>query len=361
MAKLELKNISKAYGQVKVVEGLSLTLKKGELVTLLGPSGCGKTTTLRMIAGFIELTEGSISIDGQEISGAKRTVAPEHRGMAMIFQSYAIWPNMTVAENVSFGLTVRRTPSGEARRRTQEMLDVVKLGALAQRYPAELSGGQQQRVALARAMVVRPEVLLLDEPLSNLDANLREEMASEIRRLHDEFKFTTVYVTHDQSEAMTISDRIAVINLGRLEQIDTPWNLYNRPLTQFVAGFIGSTNLVDAQLCGGQIRLPGLSGVLPVAEGMPRDLPQARLSIRPQSLYLGLAATGAMATPPTGTLAMGAVTVVSRTYLGEYWDYLVRPLAGGDALRVHAPPSVVLEVGHQSTLSIDPAGVAVVA
>src|SRR6218665_1294016 len=165
MSKLQLNQVSKSYGAVKVVEDLSLSLAKGELVTLLGPSGCGKTTTLRMVAGFIELTGGRISIDGTEISGPKRTVPPEHRGMSMIFQSYAIWPNMTVAENVAFGLNVRRTPADELKRRVAEMLDVVKLGHLAQRYPAELSGGQQQRVALARAMGGRPEGLLLDEPL----------------------------------------------------------------------------------------------------------------------------------------------------------------------------------------------------
>src|SRR5690606_38929192 len=202
MSKLILNGVSKAYGKTKVVDKLDLVLEKGELVTLLGPSGCGKTTTLRMIAGFIELTEGSIAVDGQQISDSRRTVPPERRGMSMIFQSYAIWPNMTVTENVAFGLKVRRTPADEAKQRVAEILDIVKLGALAHRYPAELSGGQQQRVALARAMVVRPEVLLLDEPLSNLDANLREEMASEIRRLHDEFRYTTVYVTHDQAEAM---------------------------------------------------------------------------------------------------------------------------------------------------------------
>ena len=225
MIKLELKNVSKRYGPVAAVDDLSIQLQQGELVTLLGPSGCGKTTTLRMIAGFVDLSDGTIMVEGREVSRAGRTVPPEQRGMSMIFQSYAIWPNMTVAENVAFGLKVRRVEPREMRRRVDEMLDIVKLGPLAQRYPAELSGGQQQRVALARAMAVRPEVLLLDEPLSNLDANLREEMAGEIRRLHDEFRFTTVYVTHDQAEAMTISDRIAVLNLGRLEQIDTPWNL----------------------------------------------------------------------------------------------------------------------------------------
>ena len=350
MSKLELSHVSKRYGSTAVVDDLSLQLRQGELVTLLGPSGCGKTTTLRMVAGFVELSEGAIAVDGRAISGAKRTVPPEHRGMSMIFQSYAIWPNMTVAENVAFGLAVRKAPAAEVQRRVAEMLDVVKLGPLAQRYPAELSGGQQQRVALARAMVVRPEVLLLDEPLSNLDAHLREEMAGEIRRLHDEFRFTTVYVTHDQAEAMTISDRIAVLNQGRLEQIDTPWNLYNRPRTPFVAGFIGQTNLVQGELRAGRFQLPGLAGAVPVAG---HDQAQAQVSIRPQSLSLGAAGGG--------LLALGQVAVVARTYLGGYWDYLVRPLAGGAPLKVHAAPGHVLELGHESLLSIDPAGVAVLA
>ena len=352
MSKLQLKNISKSYGAVAVVNDLSLDLRQGELVTLLGPSGCGKTTTLRMIAGFIDLDGGSIEIEGKQISGAGRTVPPEHRGMSMIFQSYAIWPNMTVAENVGFGLKVRGTPQGESKRRIAEMLDVVHLGALAHRYPAELSGGQQQRVALARAMVVRPEVLLLDEPLSNLDANLREEMAGEIRRLHDEFRFTTVYVTHDQSEAMTISDRIAVINLGKLEQIDTPWNLYNCPHTQFVASFIGRTNLVTAPVSNGLLTLTGLIGTLHPEPPITPGATDARISIRPQSLYLDTAGAGA--------LPLGQVRVVSRIYLGEYWDYVVSPIGGGDSLRVHAPPASVLEIGQQSSLFIDPRGVAVV-
>jgi ABC-type Fe3+/spermidine/putrescine transport system ATPase subunit len=354
MSKLELKNISKHYGSVAVVDDLSLQLRKGELVTLLGPSGCGKTTTLRMVAGFVDLSDGAISVDGKQISGGGRTVPPEHRGMSMIFQSYAIWPNMTVAENVAFGLNVRRVPAEESRRRVAEMLDVVKLGAMAQRYPAELSGGQQQRVALARAMVVRPEVLLLDEPLSNLDANLREEMAGEIRRLHDEFHFTTVYVTHDQTEAMTISDRIAVLNLGKLEQIDTPWNLYNRPRTRFVASFIGQTNLVEGHVREGRITLRGFDGSLPFDAQAAAIGDATRISIRPQSLFLGAQAQA------QGALPMGPVSVVARTYLGEYWDYVVRPKGGGDELKVHAPPSSVLDVGHESLLSIDPRGVALV-
>jgi ABC-type Fe3+/spermidine/putrescine transport system ATPase subunit len=352
MAKLELKNLRKTYGDTAVVDDVGLQLERGELVTLLGPSGCGKTTTLRMIAGFVDPSGGTIHVDGTEISSPKRSVPPEHRGMSMIFQSYAIWPNMTVAENVGFGLGVRKVPGAELRRRVGEMLDVVKLGPYAQRYPAELSGGQQQRVALARAMIVRPEVLLLDEPLSNLDANLREEMAAEIRRLHDEFGFTTVYVTHDQSEAMTISDRIAVLNHGKLEQIDTPWNLYNRPRTPFVAGFIGKTNLVTGSVAGGRISLEGLRESIPIVLEDVAGKPSVQVSIRPQSLFLGTGSGNA--------LALGDVSVVTRTYLGEYWDYVVRPTAGGATLKVHAPPSSVFEVGQASVLYVDPDGIAAV-
>jgi ABC-type Fe3+/spermidine/putrescine transport system ATPase subunit len=350
MSKLELLKVCKRYGDHAVVEDLSLALHEGELVTLLGPSGCGKTTTLRMIAGFIEPSGGGIAVDGVTISSPGRTVPPERRGMSMIFQSYAIWPNMTVEENVAFGLQVRRVAAADSRRRVAQMLEIVKLEALAKRYPAELSGGQQQRVALARAMVVRPALLLLDEPLSNLDANLREEMAGEIRRLHDEFKFTTVYVTHDQAEAMTISDRIAVLNQGRLEQIDTPWNLYNRPSTRFVAGFIGQTNLVEGQGSQGQIRIPGFDAPLPIRG----DMTAARvpLSIRPQSLHLG--------EPGRNAHPLGAVSIVDRSYLGEYWNYTVRPVRGGPELKVHAPPSKVFDRGHESMLSIDPDGIALV-
>ena len=206
-----------------------------------------------MIAGFIEPTAGTIEMDGQVLSSPSGALPPEKRRMSMIFQSYAVWPNMTVAQNVAFGLELRKLPREEVRRRVGEMLDVVHMGHLAARYPAELSGGQQQRVALARAIVIKPQVLLLDEPLSNLDANLREEMRFEIRRLHDEFRITTVYVTHDQAEAMVTSDRIAVMNKGRIEQVDDPHTLYNRPKTRFVAGFIGRTNFIEGDRTGAQI------------------------------------------------------------------------------------------------------------
>src|SRR6185437_9888306 len=237
--RLSLGQITCRFGSFVAVNDLDVDIAAGEFVSLLGPSGCGKTTTLRMIAGFVRPTGGTISMDGAVISSADSALPPERRQMSMIFQSYAIWPNMTVAENVAFGLRLRRMDRSTIRGKVAQMLETVRLGHLADRYPAELSGGQQQRVALARAMVIQPRVLLLDEPLSNLDANLREEMRFEIRRLHDTFHFTTVYVTHDQGEAMVTSDRIAVMNLGRIEQIDAPYALYNRPRTRFVAGFIG--------------------------------------------------------------------------------------------------------------------------
>ena len=215
MPVVHLKGLTRSFGAFKAVDNIDLEIRDGEFVSLLGPSGCGKTTTLRMIAGFIDPSAGTIDVDGRVLSSVSGSLPPEKRGMSMIFQSYAIWPNMTVAQNVGFGLEIRKVPGDQAKKRIADVLDVVQMGYLAGRYPAELSGGQQQRVALARAIVVNPAVLLLDEPLSNLDANLREEMRSEIRRLHEALKITTVYVTHDQSEALALSHQIAVMNAGR--------------------------------------------------------------------------------------------------------------------------------------------------
>jgi iron(III) transport system ATP-binding protein len=320
MSKLVLKNVARRYGPVEAVADFSLELRPGEFVSLLGPSGCGKTTTLRMIAGFMPPSEGTIEMDGEVISSPAGVVPPERRRMSMIFQSYAIWPNMTVGENVGFGLQVRKLPRAEIDRRVTKILDVVQMGGLKDRYPAELSGGQQQRVALARAIVVEPEVLLLDEPLSNLDANLREEMRFEIRRLHDEFKITTVYVTHDQSEAMVTSDRIVVMNKGRIEQIDPPQILYGRPKSRFVAGFIGRTNFVERN--------------------------GAVFSLRPQSIGLSDAKPAA-----NGVEA----EIVDRAYLGEHWDYQVKPLGDAKPLRVSTGPNATFEIGRRVWLEIDPA------
>ena len=346
MPQLKLNRLSKAFGATPVVDQLDLTLSQGELVSLLGPSGCGKTTTLRMIAGFIDPSDGTVEVDGRVLSSRQGSLPPERRGMSMIFQSYAIWPNMTVAENVGFGLTVRKLPAADVKRRVAEILDVVKLGALSNRYPAELSGGQQQRVALARAIVVRPDVLLLDEPLSNLDANLREEMRGEIRRLHEEFKITTVYVTHDQAEAMAISDRIAVMNGGRIEQVDSPWALYNRPRTPFVAQFIGRTNLLRGRSAGAHIEFDGfrLPASLLADSGDGRAI---TVSIRPQDMQL-------CAQLPAGSPSSIEVAVTERTYLGDCWDYTVRPWgANGQALKVNSNPAVILEVGHRAWLTVD--------
>src|SRR2546429_262316 len=247
MPGVTLRGLSKRYGGVAAVDNLTLEVKPRELVALLGPSGCGKTTTLRLVAGFLTPEAGEIWVGDRCLSSATAVVPPERRRMAMIFQSYALWPHLTVAQNVGYGLRFRRGMARADRdRRVSEMLRVVQLDGFEARYPSQLSGGQQQRVAVARALVVEPEILLLDEPLSNLDANLREEMRFEIRRLHETFGITTLYVTHDQAEAMVISDRIAVLNRGRVEQVGTAEDLFRRPRTRFVAEFIGRTNLLDA-------------------------------------------------------------------------------------------------------------------
>src|SRR5258705_3790091 len=256
---LALHALGRSLGDAVAVDDLNLEIAKGEFISLLGPSGCGKTTTLRMIAGFIQPSAGVIEKDSVIIASAKRALPPEKRDMVMIFQSYALWPHKTVAENVAFGLRLRKFDNAVIRRKVTEMLQAVKLGSFAGRYPAELSGGQQQRVALARAIVVEPSVLLLDEPLSNLDANLREEMRLEIRRLHNKFKMTTILVTHDQAEAMATSDRIAIMNKGKLEQVDTPLALYAWPKTRFVANFIGRTNFLEARCDDTDVVFDGFS------------------------------------------------------------------------------------------------------
>jgi putative spermidine/putrescine transport system ATP-binding protein len=243
VAFLELENLTKRFGQQTAVDGLWLGVEKGEIVSLLGPSGCGKTTTLQMIAGFVEPTLGAIRLEGRDLLAVK----PARRGLGIVFQSYALFPHMTVAQNVSFGLEMQGIAADERTRRVGETLDLVGLAAFAGRFPRQLSGGQQQRVALARALVIRPPILLLDEPLSNLDAKLREEMQIELRQIQRTVGTTTLLVTHDQAEAMALSDRIVVMNHGRAEQIGPPHEAYERPATPFVANFLGRTNLVDGK------------------------------------------------------------------------------------------------------------------
>jgi iron(III) transport system ATP-binding protein len=347
VSKLVLRGVTRRFGSVTAVDRFDLSLTAGEFVSLLGPSGCGKTTTLRMIAGFLPPSEGTIALDGTVISSPGAVVPPEKRNMSMIFQSYAIWPNMTVAQNVAFGLEVRKLSRATIRQRVDQILEVVRMQHLRDRYPQELSGGQQQRVALARAIVVQPGVLLLDEPLSNLDANLREEMRYEIRRLHDEFRITTVYVTHDQAEAMVTSDRIAVMNQGRVEQVDEPRALYARPRTRFVAGFIGRTNFLDGEARDGAIVFDGFT--VAVERLSVAEMPHGRVtfSLRPQSIHLH------RQRPAIAEAAIVAGEVVQRAYLGEHWDYAVRPTGSRLALRVTARPHEVFDVDEKVWLEID--------
>jgi len=248
MAFLELTNIYKSFGQATAVDNFNLQVQSGEFISFLGPSGCGKTTTLRMIAGFEKPTSGAIQISNKDVTHRP----PNQRNIGMVFQSYALFPNMTVAGNIGFGLKISKKPGDEIKKRVEEMLSLIHLPGFGNRYPYQLSGGQQQRVALARALAIQPQVLLLDEPLSALDAKIRVELRSEIRRIQQELGITTIYVTHDQEEALSLSDRIVVMSAGKIEQVGTPFEIYNFPRTQFVASFVGTLNqlrctVVDAK------------------------------------------------------------------------------------------------------------------
>lgn len=345
MSFLELAGLVKNYGAVTVVKGVDLSVKKGQLVCLLGPSGCGKTTTLRLIAGFVAASGGEIRVGGQTVSSAAGTVPPEGRNMSMIFQSYALWPHMTVFQNVAYGLKLRKMPSEEIKKRVQDILTITQLLPLEGRYPGELSGGQQQRVSLARALVVKPEILLLDEPLSNLDANLREEMRFEIRRLHDEFRYTTVYVTHDQSEAMTTADIIVVMNDGRIEQAGSPEDIYARPESEFVARFIGGTNILSGKrMSDTEVHCNG-DFVLRCGSGTLASDSRAIVSVRHHDIEIS-----ADNRWKTNTVSGN---VVRQIYLGSHRDYLVS-IPGGETVRALAPVDVQLPVGSNAWLHFPP-------
>jgi iron(III) transport system ATP-binding protein len=348
MPGVTITGLTKRYGDVAAVEALDLEVAPGELVALLGPSGCGKTTTLRLVAGFLQPEAGEIRVGDRCLSSPGAVVPPERRKMAMIFQSYALWPHMTVAQNVVYGLRFggRQVGKTDRDRRVTEILKVVQLAGFESRYPGELSGGQQQRVAVARALVVEPEILLLDEPLSNLDANLREEMRFEIRRLHEVFGITTLYVTHDQAEAMVISDRIAVLERGRVAQIGTAEDLFERPRTRFVAQFIGRTNLVDAIAAEpGVVVRGGLR--LRVAPSDAKPGAKVAVSIRPHAITL-LSADAARRASSDENLMRGIVRRAS--YLGDGVDYEVE--VDGVILRVAAVPSLRLAPGTAVTLAV---------
>ena len=345
MAGVQLNNLRKTYGPLTVADGITLDIAEGELVCLLGPSGCGKTTTLRLVAGFIVPDEGTIHVGPRQLSGPGHALPPEKRGMSMIFQSYALWPHMTVAENVAYGLTLQRLPKPEIAAKTTAMLAVAQLQQLAQRYPGELSGGQQQRVALARALAVEPQTLLLDEPLSNLDTNLREEMRFEIRRLHDAFRYTTIYVTHDQLEAMTTADRIVVMNAGRIEQVGTPEDIYQRPQSEFVARFIGNSNILTGARHPAHIQAGPLH--IQWGNGDPGAGPNTALSIRPHEIDLTQAAPGPNTFP---------ATVLRHTYVGANRDYLLQ-LEGGATLRALAPLGIHAAPGDDLLVHLPPQNV----
>ena len=246
MSAIALRSISKRYGDVWAVTDVSFEVEQGEFLTLLGPSGCGKTTTLRMIAGFVTPTTGAIEVNGKDVTA----VPPFRRDVGLVFQSYALFPHMSVADNVGFGLKMRKLAEEEIRKRVHATLAMVRLKSLSGRYPNELSGGQQQRVALARALIIRPQLLLLDEPLGALDRQLRDHMRMELRSLQQSLRLPTIFVTHDQSEALSMSDRVAVMNEGRIEQIGVPSDIYERPVTSFVATFLGRSNVIELELLG---------------------------------------------------------------------------------------------------------------
>jgi putative spermidine/putrescine transport system ATP-binding protein len=323
MSEVVLTRVSKHYGNVAAVREFSFTVQQGEFVALLGPSGCGKTTTLRMIAGFIPVTSGRITIGAKDVTH----VPPHRRNTGMVFQGYALFPHMTVAQNVAFGLEMRKVPKAEAAPRVEEALRLVRLEGYGERYPRQLSGGQQQRVALARALVVQPEVFLLDEPLSNLDAKLRHDVRIEIRQLQRKLGLTTVFVTHDQEEALTVADRLIVMNKGEIEQIGTPEELYNRPRTHFVADFLGKSNFFSGRLEGeGIFRTTGGTALRFAG---PASAGASLVAVRPEKLRL----VPVDSTAEVANSARGRVELV--TFLGAIIETIVR-LESGETVTVHS-------------------------
>ena len=313
---LRIENLSVSYGAVKALNNVSLALEPGEMFFLLGPSGCGKSTLLRAVAGFLEEFAGDIRIEGASLKG----VPPHKRDFGMVFQNYALFPHMTVEGNVAFGLEARKIPAPERAARVAEALKTVGLSGYGARRPGELSGGQQQRVALARALVIRPRVLLLDEPLSNLDAKLRWEMREEIRRIHELTKITTLYVTHDQSEALSLAGRMAILNKGELDALDTPRNLYRQPPTRFSAEFLGEINTLDGTLSEDGRSVLSLAGLLPLMNPFipGKVLPGDKVTVfcRPESVVL--APLGQEFSEPQNVTPLTlSARVASSAFLGE--------------------------------------------
>ena len=349
MAFLDLSQLDKSYGTNHVVKDFNLAVEKGEFISLLGPSGCGKTTVLRMVGGFEVLSAGSICIDGVDVSGLRSN----QRNIGMVFQAYALFPNLTVAQNVAFGLKVAGISKREQKDRVAEMLGLIGLGDLGARYPFQLSGGQQQRVALARALAVRPKVLLLDEPLSALDAKIRASLRREIRAIQQRLGITTIFVTHDQEEALSMSDRVVVMSGGRADQIGTPFEIYNAPATRFVAGFVGTLNTFDAMVRESATGIVSL-GDTTVALNRPIKATAGTaitLALRPESAHLGQGGPG-------------DVTLNGRIAEVQFLGAIIRITAdvGGQNLtldtfnRPDVPPPVV---GSTVPVSLPPSGMVV--
>jgi putative spermidine/putrescine transport system ATP-binding protein len=338
---VHLTDLTRVYGQTKALDGLTLHIEPGELVALLGPSGCGKTTALRILAGLDEATSGTVSVGGRDIS----RVPANKRDMGMVFQAYSLFPHLTVLENVAFGLKMRGEGKGERTSRAIDMLDLVGLSAHAGKYAGELSGGQQQRVALARALAIQPRVLLLDEPLSALDAKVRVQLRDEIRRLQLEIGTTTLFVTHDQEEALAVADRVGVMNQGRLEQLAAPADLYANPATPFVAEFVGLNNKVPAQVSGGRAQLLGTA--VPTLQGSVTSGAGLAM-VRPEAVMV--------TADPAGTSTVSSVAFlgpISRLYVAMPDGSVISAQTAGSAARAFSP-------GDPVTVGLEPGGVLVV-
>ncbi|GAA0209505.1 ABC transporter ATP-binding protein [Saccharothrix mutabilis subsp. mutabilis] len=343
MSHLELHGLRKSFGGQPALAGLDLSLAEGELVSLLGPSGCGKTTALRIVAGFETADAGTVAVAGRDVTG----VPANKRDMGMVFQSYSLFPNMTAARNIAFGLRLRRT--ADRARRTAELLDLVGLGHLAGRYPHQLSGGQQQRVALARALAIEPRVLLLDEPLSALDAKVRVALREEIRRIQTSLGMTTLFVTHDQEEALAVSDRVGVMSQGRLEQLDTPAVVYRQPASAFVAQFVGVTNAVHGVAEPGGVRLGAFR--VDAEHGLDAGA-EVKVIVRPEDI--GIAQHSGQ---PNGALVG---SVLTQSFLGPVTRLSVRLAGGDEVVRVDQPSSRAGDFPPGTSVALDLSRVMVV-
>jgi iron(III) transport system ATP-binding protein len=359
MAVVSIRGLTKKFATAAAVDDLNLEIGDGEFLSLLGPSGCGKTTTLRLLAGFLQPDGGEIRVGDEVVSSQAVLVPPERRNMSMIFQSYAVWPHMTVAQNVAYGLKFKKLSRQQVDAKVAALLGVVHLADFKDRYSAELSGGQQQRVALARALVVEPQILLMDEPLSNLDANLREEMRFEIRRLHEEFKITTVYVTHDQAEAMATSDRIAVLDRGRLVQVGRPAEIFDRPKTRFVAEFVGKANILSGSLDGDGRSILCDGVIVRVADASALAASgEASVCVRPHNIKLFAGQDGTRQLSGEGYNLFSGV-IRRSIYFGDAVDYTIE-LASGKVLRVIAPPAQRFAPGQSIYAAVHPENCVVV-